>query len=920
MRNIYYLIIFLSFNIFAQAPAIDNTFNTLETGVYQQDIGRFGVLLPNNKILSVFQDAVTDVCEIKLLNPDGNIDASFNSIDSRSTTSNNITQIFAKSDGQFLVMYYDLTIKMFNADGMLNANFISPILTTSSPYGLSISDVVFQDDGKIIIIGNFNTVNGVGYTQIVRLNNNGSIDTAFSASPGISVINKVVIQSDGKYLVGGYSTTSNSQTIGKIVRLNNTGSIDVTFNVNTVVGSWGVTSGFNNRINDIKIQPDGKIVVVGGDFLVSGSTVCRQIARLNTNGTRDTNFTYNQAYTNYFAKVQIQANGKILFNNDSTIKRLNSNGSVDNTFNYANTMQCSDREGAMFNQGTKLIVIGNFIDINGLTRVGIHRVNSNGSIDLTFNPHSGANSFYHGDGLLKAKVLLDQKILFIGNFSSYNDIACKNICRLTQNGNYDPSFQLDPAVKITPENNIRNKMILQQTDGKILLSLNSAYYSWTSINNVSKDIIRLNYDGSLDNTFNFSLTSCALIDIKLLNDGKFIAVGGANIFKDNNNKYKVIRFNANGSVDTGFNSMLFYHRPTSIDVQTDNKILISFEEDNFSPEYRPFLRLNADGTQDLSFNIYDNGSKRGSYIKCLNDGKFLITYNLPYTFYNYSYIGRLNSDGSVDPTFNIYTNTMQYGYGYGHPRIKIIENGNIVAFATHVENGGIYSRLIILSPDGVFLNSFANDSSNEFDIQNCSDIIWDGNFNKIDNITKNNIVRYKLSANGPTPAPTGSIYQTYSNGQTLNDLTVTGTNIQWYDTQTCSINNNTTNKNLYNIESLLPSSTLLVDGTTYYASQTINNIESNYRLPVTVYQPLGINDYVFDKLNIYPNPVQDLVTISNNSVIENLEIFNIIGQIIFSKKYNSNEVQLDFSNYEKGIYLAKIYSESKSITTKIIKK
>ncbi len=72
-------------------------------------------------------------------------------------------------------------------------------------------------------------------------------------------------------------------------------------------------------------------------------------------------------------------------------------------------------------------------------------------------------------------------------------------------------------------------------------------------------------------------------------------------------------------------------------------------------------------------------------------------------------------------------------------------------------------------------------------------------------------------------SPTGNSQQIYpGNTKTLADLTVSGTNIKWYDATA--------------LGTLLPSSTLLIDNTIYYASQTVNDIESVNRLEVTVHK------------------------------------------------------------------------------------
>jgi hypothetical protein len=72
----------------------------------------------------------------------------------------------------------------------------------------------------------------------------------------------------------------------------------------------------------------------------------------------------------------------------------------------------------------------------------------------------------------------------------------------------------------------------------------------------------------------------------------------------------------------------------------------------------------------------------------------------------------------------------------------------------------------------------------------------------------------------PPAAPTGSASQTLCNGATVVQLNATGNSIQWYSASSGG--------------SPLPTNTVLVSGTTYYASQTVNGVESTTRLAVTV--------------------------------------------------------------------------------------
>ncbi|QOG02915.1 T9SS type A sorting domain-containing protein [Flavobacterium sp. MDT1-60] len=153
--------------------------------------------------------------------------------------------------------------------------------------------------------------------------------------------------------------------------------------------------------------------------------------------------------------------------------------------------------------------------------------------------------------------------------------------------------------------------------------------------------------------------------------------------------------------------------------------------------------------------------------------------------------------------------------------------------------------------------------------------------------------------------------------QTLADLIVEGQNIKWY-----SAPNTLEGKTSKTNENPLPLTTVLVDGTTYYASQTINGIESKERLAVTVKLngALSTPDFVLSNFKYYPNPVLHNLTISNSSIIDEVEIVSVTGQSILSKTINSEYSEIDLSNVSSGVYLLKVKSEGKTKTVKIVKK
>ncbi|MFH7010436.1 T9SS type A sorting domain-containing protein [Flavobacterium sp. FlaQc-52] len=903
MKKFYLLLLlFLSLKLLAQNPGLDPTFNPKDDGVYQQKIGSGAVLLPNNKILSVYKNGQVE-CNVLLLNPDGSRDNTFNTTASFSSKD---IRIFAKSDGAFLTLDYSGKLKAFHADGTVNAGFTITTIKNTNTDTYRINDIIYQEDGKIILYGAFDTLNDVYAVGFVRLNADGSLDPTFKWK---SAGKKIVIQNDGNYVAVGGTRPSRYFADGKM---------DSSFKIIATIDPVQkfVTNGFetadNSTIDDIAVQPDGKVIAVGCNYVENGRTISYSIVRLNANGTRDTGFKLFTDREQRIRKVYIQKDNKIILNIDYyKFIRLNPDGSTDPTFKYTNTVGFLN-EGVLHFQGDKIIISARFKDSQGITRADIHRINVDGSLDLTFNPHSGPNLFFNETSPFLSKVLLDQKVLLVGNFTTYNDIPVRNICRLNQNGTYDPSFKLDPKIRILADTDSSYR-ILEQKDGKIILVHNGTLL----IDGRATSIIRLKPDGTIDPTFNIDqYVSYNPSDIQLLNNGKILMIGENGVFINTGGSYysfNIIQLNSDGSLDNGYKSVQ-YKKPFRIAPLSDNKVLVSFLDYNPNYTYYPVLKLNEDGTKDSSFK---SGIYPYSKIKELHDGKLLITY---YDRYRTGpngedlYLTRVNSDGLADPTFSTYSFASSKVN-----RSDFYENGEINLFlATNATDS---TKKVTLSSDGKLANSTTYNTSKEFAIQNCEDLLFYGYFDKLDGVNKSGIVRYKTSNSTSSSNPAGEIYQPFTNGQTLADLKVDGTALKWYTLQSnCGINNNTTNKSVADTETLLPSTTLLVNGTTYYASQSINGTESSYRLPVTVYSAtLGVKENNLPNLVTYPNPVKEYYTISNREDITEVQVYNILGQLQFSRTYNKNSVEIDFTALKSGLYFVKVYSEGKSDTLKVIK-
>lgn len=133
-----------------------------------------------------------------------------------------------------------------------------------------------------MIGGIFNNFNGSSRPGIARINSDGMLDNSVTAQFNSSgrFVYAVALQPDGKILVGGGFDTVNGNPQNGLARLNADGSLDAGFEIG---------SGVNLRIRNFVVQPDNKTLIVG-DFTEYNGINRRAIARLNPNGSLDLSF------------------------------------------------------------------------------------------------------------------------------------------------------------------------------------------------------------------------------------------------------------------------------------------------------------------------------------------------------------------------------------------------------------------------------------------------------------------------------------------------------------------------------------------------------------------------------------------------------------------------------------------------------
>jgi uncharacterized delta-60 repeat protein len=233
--------------------------------------------------------------------------------------------------------------------------------------------VAVQPDRKIFIGGAFTEVNGFVRVRIARLLRNGAVDTTFDAGAGADgTVYALALQNDGKIVIGGEFRNTHGAVRPYVSRLDTNGGPDLTFS-NAFVGG---------PVHALAIDSAGRIVI-GGIFGVVGDQPRAGIARLNTNGTLDLSFVPATTMGTTVNALAIESGDKILMAG-SLVARLNTNGSFDNSFMASSTVPAA--YAINLEPDGNALVGGEFFTMAGASRIRLGRLNTNGTADLSFVP------------------------------------------------------------------------------------------------------------------------------------------------------------------------------------------------------------------------------------------------------------------------------------------------------------------------------------------------------------------------------------------------------------------------------------------------------------------------------------------------------------------------------------------------------
>jgi len=430
----------------------------------------------------------------------------------------------------------------------------------------------------------------------------GGLDTSFDPGTGAnSTVETTSIQDDGKIIIGGWFTSYNETAINRIARLNEDGTLDNSFNPGT---------GANNYIKSTSIQTDGKVIIGGNFTSFNGDTNIKYLARLNSDGTLDTDF--NMGGTGPSSSVwttYVQTDGKILIGGNFTsyngtgstyIARLNEDGTLDSDFNMGGTEANWYVRSITVQDDGKIIIGGGFNFYNGTYRNQLARLNSDGTLDMTFDIGNAANDFVR-----TISIQDDEKIIIGGSFLTYAGTNRNGIARLNTDGTHDTSFDPGTGASYTGSSNTGIWSASIQDDGKIVIGGYSDYVNGNSINRIA----RLNTDGTLDNTFDPGTgADSAVLTTSIQTDGKIIIGGG---FSSYNGTARSRIARLNGSPTAGINEniltgLAFYPNPAKHKLQVDIKIDAKYSLSNmFGQEIQKGVLIS--GSNELDVERLSNG-------------------------------------------------------------------------------------------------------------------------------------------------------------------------------------------------------------------------------------------------------------------------------------------------------------------------
>lgn len=659
-------------------------------------------------------------------------------------------------------------IARLNKDGSLDSSFKPIVGGTASP--LRVSCLALQPDGKILVGGNFNTMNGQTRMRIARLHPDGSLDESFDPASNVT-ISAMLLQPDGKILMGGVSG---------LVRILTDGSIDETFSASP-----------NGTVSSLALQADGRILV-GGSFTEINSQVRSRIARLSPDGWLD--LTFEQNANNTVDCLALQNDGRILLGgifstvggqSRAGIGRLLNDLAVSTIVQTGNSQidwlrggAAPEIESVVFDFWTNgvwsssspairipggwrasgLTLLSNiWIRARGVTSSG--KGSNYGMVQQVLNNNGPQAPEISATGAGNTPIDFGQTTLNFGDVHMQESSSPQIITISNRGGDplLDLTFELEG--KAAGEFSVEPQSIASLAAGesaslKIRFNPTIAYQRTATLSiqinhpQASPADIGLTGFGIKTDTNFVPGADNSVRAFGLQADGK-IVIGGLFATLAGQPRNRIARLDPEGSLDLTFNPGA-NERINSIAIQSDGKILVSGGFTSLGGQTRNRIaRLHPDGSLDESFNPDANGSV--SMVSIQPDGMIIIVGRFTtVTGQPRNCIARLLSDGSLDTSFNP-------DAGGAVHAVAFLLDGKIMASGEFTTIGGLTrNRIALLNTDGSVVTTFnpnANGTVHCLALQADGKVVIAGDFTTISSSTRNRIARIHAS---------GSLDQTFS--------------------------------------------------------------------------------------------------------------------------------------------------------------
>ncbi len=659
------------------------------------------------------------------------------------------------------------------------------VLDTSFNPGSGLSDqgraLALQPDGKVIVAGDFTSVDGVTRGRIARLNTDGSLDTSFDPGNGFDdEVVAVALQSDGKILVGGKFRKFQNHWRKGYCRLNADGSLDWSYNVGQAVHSDD-----DGWVHSIAIQPDGK-AIVGGCFSRYDYNSAYSLARVNTNGSYDGSFDTTPGVNGYLHVVKLQGDGKILIGGSfsrydnksrSNLARVLPNGRNDDSFDVGRGPNKDVYTISLFPDG-KIFIGGNFSDVDKKKRQGVARILVDGSVDPSYQIE-----FTQGQGqavpswiVYGSDIESTGRVIVGGNLRAYNPQSGARgaFVRLDANGAIDHSYNPEDL----PQHSYVYAVAVRPDNRAIVTGKFPEIFNSTGGNLAKLDTAT----GALDTSFDVGSGADEPVHSVLSLSGGDVLAGGEFEDVDGSTRERFARLGADGTL-----------RALSLDIDTgavhalaedaDGKILLGgdFDDVNNDSNYRGLARLDADGNLDTGFVLpgttesvwvqthswkwwigyWQTVSTSGfnGRVHCilpLEDGGYLVGGD--FTEYGGSAqtgLALINSDGSLNPLVSA-ANGNAPGSG-GVRSIIVLPNDKIIYAGDFA--GQVACLNSDLSPDGSFSPASINGAVESVAIQEDGRLLVGGSFTTVSGSNRKRVASLN---------PDGSLYAGFDPGNGAN--------------------------------------------------------------------------------------------------------------------------------------------------------